>query len=922
MRLRNFALAFAFALLWTGVNSEAQVVANLNQIVGQIELTNTNPDILAILNSAEGPTTFILTAQSVNGPPVTTTTTLPPDTPTSTAYEMTVEAGPPGDGIAYRLRVDMRLDGGQDQYLFLPVVSDPVVEEPAPDVVVDVEECIGVVDMRWIDDLGNPVIVSSSDIFVTRPGIGTHARQFNFFSQSQEYIAVRGDGGTYNVWIVYSIVVDGFQIRFTHSGDVTVSCDEIVEMQIVVPPVDDLARVVGEFDVVGEPEIPRPNSRSQILAWNGPNLNIRSDFLDGPSANGSYELEYLVPSNTVSPPQPWLIQTSMILRDQPGRQQSTRSRAVSLSLGPGETVDLGDTFVMDPGYFHGDVVLQGPPSGEFDSCVADVYRRFEDPATPPTRNFPSQVWGIGTNLNPGAALPSSSGLAQVDFVGGFNPTDDRFEGDYEMIVPLPGNQSEDWRLPFFQLRFLDQDSPEAADSYQDSFLRLIETSLPAVSMLPGLNVEQSLRYCFSQVNLTVDSTGGLFYEPSLRALSRGTFDGFDFEGRQVSYRVDLDSGGGIPLSRGLPIDPADASDSGSLTLCLPQGSYVLSPTVESLNPGGGTSTTGLPRVDFEVGCGQVVDITTKLQISLDPLPQCTATSDLSVTGQVTSDVDVSVIEGSTNDGLPTAFCTDCGISPAFEGQIALQSCDNQVQVSTEDVTGNQASVMDSVRWDGDGPEISGCADVFYEYDDDLGGAIADFALSGDDACEGSRPVTCDVAPGTLLPEGITTVTCTAIDTCGNESVCIFDADVAPACQPVDPDVRTQGFWKRQCRGSHPSGEEENLDEYVAGVSQTATFADVSDVDGLCTELVPDPKNDKCQQAEAQFMAVLLNVESHRVTECNCIDDLTLGQSTVSEAIGAIDAILSDPDRDHASCVEAQAVADRINQGTSLVDCGA
>ena len=138
------------------------------------------------------------------------------------------------------------------------------------------------------------------------------------------------------------------------------------------------------------------------------------------------------------------------------------------------------------------------------------------------------------------------------------------------------------------------------------------------------------------------------------------------------------------------------------------------------------------------------------------------------------------------------------------------------------------------------------------------------------------------------------------------------------CDPVeDPDVRTQGFWKRVCKKPHPSGEDELLPTYVNCVKTTATFADVDD---LCVRLRPKSKKDKCEQAEAQFMALLLNICSGRVATCNCVDDPDLGEATVGEVADVIDFLLSNPDRTFEDCVLAQAIADRINNGLTLVDC--
>lgn len=131
------------------------------------------------------------------------------------------------------------------------------------------------------------------------------------------------------------------------------------------------------------------------------------------------------------------------------------------------------------------------------------------------------------------------------------------------------------------------------------------------------------------------------------------------------------------------------------------------------------------------------------------------------------------------------------------------------------------------------------------------------------------------------------------------------------CEP-----HTQGFWKRQCSGSHPSGEHENLPDYVSCVQTAATFDDVFGVDDLCDRLHPDPPNAKCEQAEAQFMALLLNVCSGRLGRFCCLDLDDSTATTVAQAIAEIDALLSGaPSRD--DCVLAQSIAAAINEAAAL-----
>ena len=147
------------------------------------------------------------------------------------------------------------------------------------------------------------------------------------------------------------------------------------------------------------------------------------------------------------------------------------------------------------------------------------------------------------------------------------------------------------------------------------------------------------------------------------------------------------------------------------------------------------------------------------------------------------------------------------------------------------------------------------------------------------------------APGTAF--GPDTITCT--------SSC-------PSCSPL-----TQGFWKRQCKGPHPSSEHDNLPSYVNSVNNVDPFTSVASVDDLCDRLHPDPKNSKCEQAEAQFMATQLNLASGRLTLNCCVD----GDSTASATVAQIESLLGNSARTFKDCVEAQSLAAGLNEGTAL-----
>jgi hypothetical protein len=82
---------------------------------------------------------------------------------------------------------------------------------------------------------------------------------------------------------------------------------------------------------------------------------------------------------------------------------------------------------------------------------------------------------------------------------------------------------------------------------------------------------------------------------------------------------------------------------------------------------------------------------------------------------------------------------------------------------------------------------------------------------------------------------------------------------------------------------------------------------------------PSKDEKKCMQAEAQFMTMLLNLASCRVGLCNMVDDPDLGVMPAGDVTEWLDGLLSDPNRTFQQCVRAQAVADRFNNGETLVD---
>jgi len=133
------------------------------------------------------------------------------------------------------------------------------------------------------------------------------------------------------------------------------------------------------------------------------------------------------------------------------------------------------------------------------------------------------------------------------------------------------------------------------------------------------------------------------------------------------------------------------------------------------------------------------------------------------------------------------------------------------------------------------------------------------------------------------------------------------------CDPVEPwAVRTQGYWRRQCKDK----PHEDICAYVDSVRVFASLFEDFDCDSVCDLMnVDPPENDMCRKARRQFMALLLNIASGKLALCNCLDD---GRE-VGDVVAEIDSILSNFS-DHASCEHAKTLADDINNGKGIIPC--
>jgi Zn-dependent metalloprotease len=657
-----------------------------------------------------------------------------------------------------------------------------------------------VVDVRFVDAFGEPVAVDGGDMVVA----GYIAQRGSIPAGSTEARLYMRGGTTQPLTITVSRGLDYYNDRLTFvlTTNVEVTCDEFTAVEMVIPDAGDLGQVTGEVDMVGEFEfsvdgrddLNYPDSTG-VIAQYGPFQNQRWAALPGTlfsvPSSGPYVLPNLLPS-TLDPASPgYVVYAQMYFRT--NRQiEYFRSPALgngsnpALPVLPGQTVDLGNLFVITPGYLDGHVTLQGPPET---LGRESLFRGLAHPGDNDANGDGVADWidtygvywsSIGAEgvdrPGTGASLTASFGYANTDFSGGFNPDTASYEGDYELVLGGLNSEPSVWNPKYLSLALSSPEGTPDSDYYYN-VLSVTDRRNQEVELAPGEVATSDVAYCFSEVRVVFRSSGGAFHSPVVR-FSEGTFTGTDFQGQPADYVAYMDA-------FGTPNTPAEASDTGQVLMYLPQGTYRLYPSVTPADSTYGS--TGLEPIDITVGCGQRLSIEECLKIEV-PATTCAAPGPTTLSGSVQSCTNqVTQITYSLNGGDPVTVCTECGINPVFSLDLDLEPGENSLTVTAIDDQGHESFLETPLLPDSIPPVIQCPPDL--DLDAALPcGAQAFFSATAHDDCDGDVDVSLDYNSGAVFPIGETLVTATAIDRAGNVAECSFVVRVNGEVLPPDPTV--------------------------------------------------------------------------------------------------------------------------------------
>jgi len=766
-----------------------------NRVQGTLTFNNANPAVLDLLEAPgnEGMSNVFVYAYSVPPGRYSSSAGTPTATRTSGDYAVTVSVEcNDSNGIPYQITPVALLNKGQQYYYADSKTSAPIVAAISGPVI-DFEECLGVVQFNFVDDDLNPVAVNNGTGYAIRTSDGApKSILYGTPSNStQQRFYVEG-GREHRLDMYFYVGSDPYTDRQVHyvSTNVTIACDEILDVNIVIPSPENLAEIIGTVDMLGEFEWSALYYQpflypgyTAVVAQYGPFQNNRWDLLPGDNmtfpSSGAFNLVNVVPSTLDPQSAGYYVNAQMLFRTNraaqyfrtPGLGWGSNARVV---VEPGQTVNLSNIFEINPGYLRGKILLQGPPeiSGH-PSLLRGVSHAGDNDLDGDGIPDAAGTYGIyGTTVGyegvnrraTGATYTAANGYAYGDFVDDFDEANNRLNGRYELAVGGLQGESSIWR-PFFVNLVFSSGVVTNEDDYFYNVYTLYNRRTADVEVPTAQPVTNDLALCFSEVRVSFSSPDTTFYSPLITIYSGG-FTGIDFQGQLADYFVNY------VVAYGTPSYVQEATNRGQVTLYLPQGTYTLLPSV---TPGDGSGgSVGLEPIAITIGCAERLELEPCLQMNL-AIPACYRSNALALAGSVLTRCsnNVTQITYELNGSPPQTVCNDCGANPNFNFTLALAEGDNTLIVTAYDDNGRVTSVSGTLRPDSVPPTIQCPVDSIAKDATRPCGATVVFTVPASDNCDPSPFVVCSPPSGSFFPRGTTAVNCTAIDVAGNSANCSF-----------------------------------------------------------------------------------------------------------------------------------------------------
>jgi hypothetical protein len=771
-----------------------------NVLKGTARLTNTNPQVLALLASdawyqGSGGSASV-TSTSPTGFSATTSSVVRVS-PSEFRFEMLVEAGAGGNpGVVYDL------SAARGYYTF-PTLSGvtvrPAAVQPEP-TEVTVQSCIGVVQFQFGLDATCQTLTPVSEV---RFGNQQILRDWG----AGRYMHYVTGGTSQPVTLAVTVTTATGPVRIAYPTQAAAGCDEIAPVCIPVgtPPPPALGGLTGPFEIHGETASSKSVFFGGAMTW-PQNLPGAWSPANDP---GSWWTQPHLPVGTYS-----TYATANLRSGRNFAQVRTPYYAYPVTVTEGPPMPLtrqvdGQTrhaYDIHPAYFYGSVQLADPFTrqhpGAWSSLQALYFEGDHDSDGDGVPDSPT-IGSRGTVFH----TTGSGGMSASAFPGSFNPGLGELASTYDQVLLTTYDLKVlDWTQHRLVLRFWSEPTgsgpfttrPGQYDPARFRYGELsVRTAFDVVGgpMLPEQRRRIDHEYCFNELQIQYSSNVGRFYNPFVEV--SGSYTGRDWRDQQVSYLVLGGTAYGTPAVWNSPNPASYAQPSGQISLALPQGTFNLQPGAFMVSDSGAVNKASFAPIGVTLGCGQRLKLVPPLSVVMDSLAGCAASESKQVSGKVKSrPAQVDRVWYRLNGGPEVTLCTDCGFDPTFSFSVPLETCDNSIQVFafTEGMS-EPASAVEQVVWDdpADGPSCPGAFCVNRPPVARCKGLIvpADGACSGcgsvNDGSYDPDPgdtVTCVQTPACPYPRGSHTATLTCTDSRGLSASCTASVTVRDTQAPT------------------------------------------------------------------------------------------------------------------------------------------
>jgi len=415
--------------------------------------------------------------------------------------------------------------------------------------------------------------------------------------------------------------------------------------------------------------------------------------------------------------------------------------------------DLGNLFVIDPGFMKGNILLEGPDCGTgtsciqmiskanaLDSCSADHFW-YREPYVA------ANGWGGAQ----GVVYGSIKGQA-------VSPT--LWSGSYEMWLGAPNRAASSTWSPGFLTLLVDHPSgPTAGKGYIQIHDRLPTGLAGSPNVQAGTTYIHDHAYCFSEIEVTFANPSGVLIGSSsvgTPARGEGIYIGPDPVNpvQMANYTVNAGFGG-------TPLVPGYTTGNATVRMCLPQGNnYQLEPSV-GYKVGAFEGRSVFPPFTLNVGSKQCVSVQVSSNgvgpiIKLTNTVNCTSLAEYALEGAVCA-AENRVLTNVTyvlNGGPAVVLCSGAGCGTAFNlGGLSLPllPCANTLALSAQDDQGLSGSITFTVTRDSVPPTFTGCTDLVVVAQVSSNSTPVNYTVTASDACDASPRVTCVPPPGLFPP---------------------------------------------------------------------------------------------------------------------------------------------------------------------------